>query len=304
MGDGNLNEATSVKASILSVLQRIRAKPSCRKLLSPDFSLALNAVGEPFVDLLLQRERKGRWWLTDDGEWHECSIRTVGRRVPRNFLPGPSSEWGWFPATKEVRHIADRLTGPDHVVTATVHSLKLSVQVVLEQKLRFGKNDDVLATAATYVKHLRHGVKGKDTKPFPMPGEPSKVDQDFIDRLLEGTKNVLLREKKKGVLSHSGSVPQVCFVSVQTPPHKVFVCDKEYKDTLACEAVGFLAPIVNHGAFADDSVSRRIVQQARVRLWLDLESLLVQCEAKEVEEAWCSAIEGLSASVRKPKWMA
>lgn len=302
MGDGNLNDVTSVKASILSVLERIRAKPSRRKLLSPDFSSALNAVGEPFVDLLLQRERKGKWWLTDDGEWHECSIRSVGQRVPRNFLRGTSTEWGWFPATKEVRHIADRLTGPDHIVTATVHSLNLSVQVVLEQKLRFGKNDDVLATAATYVKHLRDGVNGEDEKPLPMPGEPSKVDQDFIDGFLEGIKNVLLREKKKGVLSHSGSVPQVCFASVQTPPHKVFVCDKEYKDTLACDAMGFLAPIVSHGAFADDSVSRRIVKHGRVRLWLGLDSLLDQCEAKEVEEAWCSAIERLSANVRNPKW--
>lgn len=297
-------DVLSVKESILSVLRRIRAKPNCRELLSPDFSYALNAVGELFVDMLLQRERIGKWWLTDDGIWLECSIRSVGQRVPRNFLRGTSTEWGWFPAKKEVRHIADRLTGPDHIVTATVHSLNLSTQVVLEQKLRFGKNNDVLATAATYIKHLRDGVKGMDEKPFPMPGEPSRVDRDFINRFLDGIKNVLLREKRKGVLSHSGSVPQVCFVSVQTPPHKVFVCDKEYNDTLACDAVGFLAPMVNHSAFAVDSVSRRIVQQGRVRLWLGLDSLLDQCETKEVEEAWSSAIEGLNASVRMPKWLA
>jgi hypothetical protein len=60
MSDRKPEGPASVKERILSVLRRIRAKPSCRKLLSPDFSLSLNSVGEPFVDLLLQRERKGR----------------------------------------------------------------------------------------------------------------------------------------------------------------------------------------------------------------------------------------------------
>ena len=115
---------------------------------------------------------------------------------------------------------------------------------------------------------------------------------------------MLLKEKSSGVLSHSGSVPHVCFVSVQTRPHKVFVCNKEYKDTVVCDSVGFLAPAVNHVAFADDSVARRIVQQAKVRLWLGLDSLLDQCGTEEVERAWSSAMEGLNASVRNPKWMA
>jgi hypothetical protein len=98
------------------------------------------------------------------------------------------------------------------------------------------------------------------------------------------------------------AAPQVCLVSVQTPPHKVFVCNREYKDTVVCDAVGFLAPTVSHAAFAGDSATRRIVQQAKVRLWIGLDSLLDRCEAEEVEEAWCSAIARLSANVRNPKW--
>lgn len=301
MTESKLDDSASVRDGVLSVLRRMRTNPACRRQLLPDFSIALNAVGEPFVYLLLQRERKGAWWLTDDGEWHECSLKSLGRRVPRNFLPGSSPEWGWFPATSKVRHIADRMTGPDHVVTVKVKSLKLSMNVVLEQKLRFGTNQDAVATASTYVYHLRKGLKGEGDVGFLMPEAPAGVDHEFVDRFLAATKKVLLKTKRD-VLLHCGSVPQVCFVSVQTPPHKVFVCNKDYRDTVDCNAVGFLAPAINHAAFSCDSVARRIVQQAKVRLWLGLDSLLDQCGTEEVEEAWGSAIEQLNASVRNPGW--
>jgi hypothetical protein len=303
MAAKNTGSSASVKDSILNVLKTISADPSRRKLLSPDFSLALNAVGETFVDLLLQWERKGKWWLADDGKWHECSIKSLGQRVPRNFLPGPSTEWGWYPTTDTVRYIADRMTGPDHVVAATIESLNHTATVVLEQKLRFGTNQDAIANASTYLKHLLEGLKDNQDKKFTLPKSASAVDDAFVDRLVKATQAVLLNESHIGVLSHSGSVPHVCFVSIQTPPHKVFVCNKNYEDTIVCDSVGFLAPIVNQSSFSDDSVARRIVHRAEVRLWLGLDSLLNQCETEEVERAWSSAIDGLSASVRNPKWL-
>ncbi len=69
-----------------------------------------------------------------------------------------------------------------------------------------------------------------------------------------------------------------------------------------CDFVGFLPPTVDHAAFAADTVQRKIVQRAKVRLWLGLDSLLEQCELHEVETAWETAIAGLNSSIRNPKW--
>lgn len=295
----------TIRDSIQKVMSRIRETARSRKatkLPSAEFSLAVNAVGECFVDLLLQKERKGNWWLTDNGEWVECCVKSNGMRIPRNFLRGQSSEWKWFPQSQEIRHLADRMTGPDHLIVATVGSLNLTANIVLEQKLRFGTKQDAFADASTYVKHLLDGVKGDDRKKLPKPRTPQDVTESYFEKLLGATKSVLLKTKGEGVLAHSGSVPHVCFVSLQTPPHKIFVCDREYRSTTECDFVGFLAPTVNDTAFAADSVNRRIIERAKVRLWIGLDSLLEQCDCKEVEAAWTTAIDGLSASVRNPKW--
>lgn len=82
-----------IKNSILEVLGHIRrtAQGRSTELPTAEFSHALNAVGEILVDLLLQKERKGPWWLGNDGEWLECIIKRSGRRQTSGLLP-PSSK--------------------------------------------------------------------------------------------------------------------------------------------------------------------------------------------------------------------
>jgi hypothetical protein len=85
-------------------------------------------------------------------------------------------------------------------------------------------------------------------------------------------------------------------------PHKINVQEKPDGLVTECDFVGFLPPTVDQLAFAADTAQRKIVQRARVRLWLGLDSLLERCEPDEVEAAWEAAIAGLNSSIRNPKW--
>lgn len=298
-----MNGLPPIKDSILSVIQKCLESSKARKSLSADFSDAINAVGERFVDLLLQQERSGRWWLACNGQWHKCRIKSVGKRIPRNFLPGTPEDWDWFPKSEVVRHLADRMTGPDHVVTVAVDSLNISEHVVLEQKLRFGSRQNLFADASTYVKHLRDGVKNKHGNKVSLPNDISSVDESFFSMFLEATKAVLLKRNRHDKLTHSGKVPHVCFVSMLTRPHKVFVSDANYTSVVECGHVGFVAPSLNHRSLEGESIAKRITERANVRLWLGLDSLLQQCTAEEVESAWTTAVSELSSNVRSPRWL-
>src|SRR5262249_20756653 len=100
MSKGSREQAVSVRDSILKALSRIRTTAQSRKateLPSAEFSNAINAVGEQFVDTLLQVERTGEWWLDETGTWRTCSVKRLGRRVRSNFIRGVSAECGWFP---------------------------------------------------------------------------------------------------------------------------------------------------------------------------------------------------------------
>lgn len=286
-----------IRDSIVQVISRIRRTAKSRsptELPTAQFSNALNSVGELFVDLLLQKERRGQWWLGDDGQWLECTITSSGKRCQRNFIRGHSADWKWFPQTAS--RLADPMTGPDHVVTATIPSLSLSTHVALEQKLRFGTKQDAFASSSTYVKHLLAGLD------CPLPSKSDLCFDSYYNGLTEATKALICKTKKDGRLAYSGSVPHVCLVSIGSSPHKVIVQEKPNGTTTECDFVGFLAPAIHHAAFAVDSPHNKIVQRARVRLWLGLDSLLEQCDSGEVEVAWATAIDGLSASIRYPNW--
>lgn len=261
-----------------------------------EFSNAINSVGEQFVDALLRVERKGKWWLDDEGQWRECVVSRLGPRSPKTFARGNSPEWAWFPQTAS--RLADPMTGPDHVVVVTVPSLRLSTKVALEQKLRFGSRQDAFADSATYLKHLLARLK------YRRPNRKDFNIDSYCNGLLDATKAMLCNTKKDGTLSHSGSVPQVCLASVLTLPNKIFVFDKATTTTIGCDCVGFLPPAVNTAALSNDCPARAIIQRAKVRLWLGLDSLLQQCSEQEVGTAWCEAIGKLTEAIHEPKWQA
>lgn len=287
----------SIKDSILKVIARIRQTAQGRsttELPTAEFSHALNSVGEIFVDLLLQRERKGPWWLGDDGQWLDCVIKSSGKRCSRNFVRGHSPDWEWFP--QAASRLADPMTGPDHVVNVSIPALSLSTHVALEQKLRFGTKQDAFASSATYVKHLVAGLH------YPLPCKKEFDVDSYCHDLLEATKTLIRKTKKDGRLAYSGSVPHVCFVSLSSSPHKIYVQERPGGLVTECDFVGFLPPTVDQVAFVADTAHRKIVKRAKVRLWLGLDSLLEECEPDEVDAAWGAAIAGLSSSIRNPKW--
>lgn len=289
-----------IQKCILETLSQIR-KTKAAKLPGPEFSNAINAVGEQFVDMLLKSERTGKWWLDDNGEWLECTVKRVGNRVAKNFLPGESSEWEFFTKTATRPTLADPLTGPDHVVSVDVPKMGLkNIRVVLEQKLRFGRHD-VLANSSTYVRHLRAGL-GKEGRKYQAPKTKDFQIEPYCNGLLHAAKDVLCHTDGKGALTYSGKVPHVCFVSICLSPNKIIVRDKGSGERVECDFAGFLPPCVNQESFTKDSPTRKIIYHAKVRLWIGLDTLLKQCQAAEVENAWRKAIKRLSQSVRDPQW--
>lgn len=288
----------AIRKSLQIVLSRIRLTAARQgketELPTADFSNALNAIGENFIDLLLATERRGQWWLDETGQFHDCIVHRMGDRSPRNFVRGVSPEWNWYP--KAASRLADPMTGPDHVVSVSVPSLEIDGKVCLEQKLRFGSRGDAFAGATTYLKHLLHRLN------CPRPSEKEFDLDSYCNGLLEAAKAVLCRTKKDGALAYSGSVPQVCFVSIGLKPNKVVVTDKAGISKVECEYVGFLAPTINTSEFVTNSPALRIVQRANVRLWIGLDSLLEACTNEEVEGAWSTAVAQLTEDVRSPSW--
>ncbi len=287
----------TIRSAILSVLSRIQrtaAQPGKTELPTADFSNALNAVGENFVDLLLNEERRGLWWLDEDGSFHECIVSRPGARFPRNFSRGVSHEWSWFPA--EANRLADPMTGPDHVISVNVPSLNVTCSVCLEQKLRFGTPGDAYAGASTYLKHLLHRLG------YPRPATKEFHLESYCNGLLEAAKAVLCRTRKDGTLAYSGSVPQVCMVSTGLAPKTVVVTDRSGSARVECEYVGFLAPTINRSELESGSPAVRVIQRAKVSLWIGLDSLLECCTAEEVEKAWSTSVSRLTEDVCNPTW--
>lgn len=284
----------SVRDSILAVLARIRQSAIGQgktKLPTAEFSRALNSVGERFIDLLLQNECTGNWWLGENGEWLQCTVRSTGRRVTRHFYSGDTPETQLLSTSK---HIADPLTGPDHIVSVFVPSLNLNSNVVLEQKLRFSTRQDAFADSGTYLKHLLY--KSRYTSPKECDFDPDS----YCNGLLTSLVNVM--GTTMGRVGFIGTVPQVCFLLVSTPPNKIIIGDKESKKITKCDFVGFLPPIVATESFMKNSPASEIIRRAKVRLWIGLDSLLNVCEASEVEAAWNIAIKELSTDLHNPKW--
>ena len=287
----------AIRDSIQNVLSRIRRTAIARgktELPTSDFSNALNAVGEHFVDLLLSNQRRGEWWLDDEGTFRECIVCRLGERFPRNFSRGVSPEWRWFPT--EASRLADPMTGPDHVVSVSVPSLNITAIVCLEQKLRFGTPGDVCAGATTYLKHLLHGLN------YPRPAAKDFHLDSYFNGHLEASKAVLCRTKKDGSLAYSGSVPQVCMVSTGLAPGNVVVTDRSGGSRAECEYVGFLAPTINHSDLQGASPAAQITQRARVNLWIGLDTLLDGCTAEEVEKAWSMSVSRLTEDICNPTW--
>jgi len=289
-----LQRSCSFRASLISILSRIRRSAAQRgrktELPTAEFSDAIRAVGEHFVDSLLHEERRGRWWLGDDGRFYDCAVRRLGSRVPRNFARGTTADWSWFP--EKATRLADPMTGPDHIVSVNVPSLKFSGRVCLEQKLRFNSPQDVFAGASTYLKHLD----------LPSPNNSDTPFDEYFTAAVEDVKSVLGNTGKNGSLTYSGSVPQVCFACIALAPHTIAVVDKSGKTTIECDHVGFLAPTINWSSFAMDSHAVRLVRRAKVKLWIGLDSLLKACTDEEVEEAWSAVLQKLTEDIRNPNW--
>ena len=78
--------------------------------------------------------------------------------------------------------------------------------------------------------------------------------------------------------------------------------DKTGISKVECEYVGFLAPTINTNELAGVSPALRIVQRAKVRLWIGLDSLLEACTNDEVEAAWSTALAQLTEDICNPNW--
>lgn len=286
---------TDLKESLLDVLQRIRTtalSSNSTELPVPEFSNGLNAVGEEFIDELLQQPRTGRWWLDENGRWLECTVCIKGRRTRSTFLRGDSSEWEWFP--KDAHRLADPMTGPDHVVEVSLPAKRKSFKVVVEQKLRFGSKQDAFATGSTYMKHLRSNLR------YPAPDRDTEID-NYCDDLLAAAREHIKKTTSNGRLTYSGKVPHVCFASVMTPPGKIYISSDDGQ-AIECSHVGFLAPTMDYPSISEESSVLRVLQRARVSLWISVEQLISQCSNKEVLSAWTRSIEELTQHVFHPDW--
>lgn len=280
----------SIKASILAALTRIResaTKPGKTQLPASAFSNALNSVGERLVDLLLEKERTGDWWLSEEGDWLRCTVRRTEPRVTRHFY----SEETLLPTSK---HLADPMTGPDHLVRVSVPARNISSDVVLEQKLRFGTRQDAFADSGTYLKHLLYKLDHN------APTESDLDPESYCKKLFASLENRI--GTTTGRIGASGTVPQVCFWSIRSPLKKIIVGDKEPKKVTKCDFVGFLPPIVNTASFKKKSPAVEVIRRAKVQLWIGLDSLLEVCEESEVETAWDEAIKELGIALHNPTW--
>ena len=280
----------SIKASILAVLTHIRetaTKPGKTQLPTAAFSNALNSVGERLVDLLLEKERTGDWWLSEEGDWLRCTVQRTEPRVTRHFY----SEETLLPTSK---HLADPMTGPDHLVWVSVPARDISSNVVLEQKLRFGTRQDAFADSGTYLKHLLYKLDHN------APTETDLDPESYCKKLFASLENRI--GTTTGRIGASGTVPQVCFWSIHSPLNKIIVGDKEPRKVTQCDFVGFLPPIVNTASFKKKSPAVEVIRRAKVQLWLGLDSLLAVCEESEVEKAWDVAVKELSTALHNPTW--
>ena len=279
----------SIKASILAALTHIRetaTKPGKTLLPTAAFSSALNSVGERLVDLLLEKERTGNWWLSEEGDWLRCTVQRTEPRVTRHFYRDE-------PLLPTSKHLADPMTGPDHLVRVSVPALDLNSDVVLEQKLRFGTRQDAFADSGTYLKHLlyKSGLNA--------PTETDFKSESYCTKLFELIEKVGTTMGQAGA---AGTVPQVCFWSIRSKRNKIIVRDKESKKITECDFVGFLPPIVNTASFKKKSPAVEVIRRAKVQLWIGLDSLLEVCEESEVETAWDEAINELSTALHNPTW--
>lgn len=280
----------SIKASIRAALTRIRetaTKPGKTLLPTAAFSNALNSVGERLVDLLLEKERTGDWWLSEEGDWLQCTVRRTEPRVTRHFY---SNE----PLLPTSKHLADPMTGPDHLVRVSVPARDINSDVVLEQKLRFGTRQDAFADSGTYLKHLLY--KSGHNAPT-----ETDINPDEYCRNLLGSLEARMGTTT-GRIGAVGTVPQVCFWSIHSPLNKIIVGNKESRKVTECEFVGFLPPIVNTASFKKKSPAVEVIRKAKVQLWIGLDSLLEVCQESEVEKAWDEAINELCTALHNPTW--
>ena len=283
----------SIKESMLEVLGQIESsarKSTATILPDASFSHAINAAGEIFVGSLLNTVRKGRWFCNKHGEWVECSIQRIEPTSSRTFFRGNSEEWNWFP--REATRLADPLTGPDHVVEVQVsENPDQNYTFVLEQKLRFGTKQDAFADASTYMKHLLAKLP-KESLANRTPAE-----------ITNAVKELICQRTSRGLLFYAGTVSHVCFASIKTYPNEIYVINNnETRSIINCSGVGFIAPCINYDSFKTHKDSRFVLNDAEVRLWIGLDSLLKTCENEEVENAWDSAIKVLTENIRSPKW--
>ena len=285
-----------VRPSLIAVFQTIRQSAKARKTILPtrSFSDALNAVGEQFVDALLEKPRGGGWWLEPNRAWHECVVQRCGkRRESRVFCRGSHESWGWLP--KEATRLADPMTGPDHVVSVKIPSFGREERVVLEQKLRLGSPQDAIANSRTYLKHLLHKSGHK------LPTRSDSIDlESYCEGLFQAVKDVLLK-RKRGALTYSGKVPQVVYASVFTEPNMIYLSDSA-EGQIACTYAGFLAPIIDQKQVASMDPCSQILQRSAVRLWIGLDELLSCCQDGEVETAWTESVQRLTESIINPQW--
>jgi hypothetical protein len=289
----SLPDKCRIRPSLLGVLHRIRESSQLGRTALPNksFSEALNAVGEHFVDLLLARPRKGRWWLGPDGAWQECIVQRWGQsRETRVFRWAENPSWReWFP--EEATRLGDPLTGPDHVVAVEIPASSERVGVVLDQKLRLGRPGDAIASSRTYMAHLL-------AKPVehrrPNASDDTNIEA-YCQSLLRVIRTVLCN-RLDGLLTYSGKVPHVVFASVFTEPHLIYVTDSK-ETQVTCSCAGFLAPIIDRSQVKIVDPVSIVIRRAAVRLWIGLDDLLGCCDDNEVEMAWAEVIRRLTDSI-------
>jgi len=206
-----------------------------------------------------------------------------------NFKADPT--WDWIPANAQP--FADALTGPDHVVRVTLPNSAEHL-VVLEQKMRFGK-DSAIAGPATYLRHLKHKTA------FRCPDVREDVDGYLTELNTQIQKKMFAGNNGEKV--YRGTVPQVCMTSLLSQPSRILIKMADKKDLVVCQSVGFLSPVRRDLSFLQqDNFYLKLVRQLRVRLWIGLDSLLRKCTDQQVQSAWNKALKSHEDALYNAQW--
>jgi len=246
-----------------------------------NFSAALNAFGEMFVNNLLKESLEGRWWYDFEKEkFKNCKIIIKNesstkkyRFIWNDILENPEE----FDAERVKRveailkkdelAIGDGNTNPDHIIT--VETDEGEYKCMTEQKLRFSPKD-ISASPETIKQYV-----------YPEKFEEKQNLKIILKDHLDPTKN------PKGKTLQVAFYSMLSYNAVTLSPKKSK--DQKSEGLVQCGYLGFLAPSIKEEKFKENNTIKKNCKEANLKLWIGLDSILEKSSDDYVSKAWTDA---------------